>query len=100
VRTTIADNGIGIAPEQQAKLFEPFARLGAEQTQVEGTGLGLALSKGLLEAMGGRSRSLHGRAQEPRSRSSWPAPRDQPASASPRTIASGPSSTTRQANAR
>ena len=53
VRTTIADTGIGIAPDQVAKLFEPFERLGAERTDVEGTGLGLALSKGLTEAMGG-----------------------------------------------
>ena len=53
VRTTIADTGIGIQPDQLAKLFEPFERLGAELTQVEGTGLGLALSKGLIEAMGG-----------------------------------------------
>ncbi len=53
VRTTIADTGIGIAPDQLGKLFEPFERLGAELTQIEGTGLGLALSKRLLEAMGG-----------------------------------------------
>ncbi len=53
VRTTIADTGIGIAHEQLDKLFEPFERLGAELTQVEGTGLGLALSKGLIEAMSG-----------------------------------------------
>ena len=53
VRTTIADTGIGIAPEQLAKVFEPFERLGAETSEVEGTGLGLALSKGMLEAMGG-----------------------------------------------
>jgi PAS domain S-box-containing protein len=53
VRTTIADTGIGIQPEQMVKLFEPFERLGAEHTQIEGTGLGLALSKGLVEAMGG-----------------------------------------------
>ena len=53
VRTTIADTGIGVAAEQMAKLFEPFERLGAETTEVEGTGLGLALSKGLVEAMGG-----------------------------------------------
>ena len=53
VRTMIADTGIGIAPEHLDKLFEPFERLGAEQTDVEGTGLGLALSKGLIEAMGG-----------------------------------------------
>jgi len=53
VRTTIADTGIGIQPDQLARLFEPFERLGAERTDVEGTGLGLALSKGLTEAMGG-----------------------------------------------
>jgi signal transduction histidine kinase/ActR/RegA family two-component response regulator len=53
VRATIADTGIGIAPEQLAQVFEPFERLGAELTQVEGTGLGLALARGLLEAMGG-----------------------------------------------
>ena len=53
VRTMIADTGIGIAPEQLDKLFEPFERLGAERTDVEGTGLGLALSNGLIEAMGG-----------------------------------------------
>ena len=53
VRTTIADTGIGIEPDQLAKVFEPFERLGAELTQIEGTGLGLALSKGLIETMGG-----------------------------------------------
>ena len=36
-----------------ALLFMPFDRLGAEQTDVQGTGLGLALSRGLMEAMGG-----------------------------------------------
>jgi signal transduction histidine kinase len=35
-----------------ARLFRPFDRLGAEQSQVQGTGMGLALSKGLMEAMG------------------------------------------------
>jgi PAS domain S-box-containing protein len=53
VRTMIADTGIGIAPEHLDKLFAPFERLGAERTAVEGTGLGLALSEGLIEAMGG-----------------------------------------------
>jgi len=53
VRTMVADTGTGIAPEHLAKLFEPFERLGAERTDVEGTGLGLALSKALIEAMGG-----------------------------------------------
>ncbi|MGA2929152.1 MAG: ATP-binding protein, partial [Solirubrobacteraceae bacterium] len=53
VRTRIADNGIGIQPDQLEHLFEPFERLGAELTGVEGTGLGLALSKRLIEVMGG-----------------------------------------------
>ncbi|MGA2929381.1 MAG: PAS domain-containing protein, partial [Solirubrobacteraceae bacterium] len=53
VRTMIADTGIGIAPAHLDKLFAPFERLGAERTDVDGTGLGLALSKGLIEAMGG-----------------------------------------------
>lgn len=48
------DEGKGIPPEKIARLFVPFDRLGAEQrSQVEGTGLGMALSKKLLEAMGG-----------------------------------------------
>ena len=53
VQIMIADTGVGIQPAHLQKLFEPFERLGAEQTEVAGTGLGLALSKGLLEAMGG-----------------------------------------------
>ena len=53
VRTSIADTGIGIASEQLSKLFKPFERLGAEETGIEGSGLGLALSKALLDAMGG-----------------------------------------------
>ena len=48
------DEGKGIPPEKMARLFVPFDRLGAEQrSRVEGTGLGMALSKKLLEAMGG-----------------------------------------------
>jgi PAS domain S-box-containing protein len=53
VRVRIADTGIGIQADQLPKLFEPFERLGAEQTEIEGTGLGLSLSKALVEAMGG-----------------------------------------------
>jgi PAS domain S-box-containing protein len=52
-RIEVVDTGIGIAPENLPRAFEPFDRLGAEATDVEGTGLGLALSKRLIEAMGG-----------------------------------------------
>jgi PAS domain S-box-containing protein len=53
LRLSVADRGPGIAPELQARLFQPFDRLGAERRGVEGTGLGLVLSKRLVEAMGG-----------------------------------------------
>jgi PAS domain S-box-containing protein len=49
----VEDTGRGIPEEHRDQLFTPFARLGAEQTDVEGTGLGLALSQRLCEAMGG-----------------------------------------------
>ncbi|AHG91648.1 PAS sensor protein [Gemmatirosa kalamazoonensis] len=49
----VEDSGRGIPAERAGQLFTPFARLGAEQTEVEGTGLGLALSRRLCEAMGG-----------------------------------------------
>jgi PAS domain S-box-containing protein len=53
LRILITDTGPGIPEEQLAKLFSPFERLGAERSTVEGTGLGLALSKLLVEAMEG-----------------------------------------------
>jgi len=53
LRIRIADTGVGIPGEGMKRLFAPFDRLGAETGSVEGTGLGLALSKGLVEAMGG-----------------------------------------------
>jgi len=49
----VQDQGPGLSPEQQANLFQPFNRLGAERTQVEGVGLGLVISRGLVERMGG-----------------------------------------------
>jgi signal transduction histidine kinase len=56
VRLLVSDTGPGIAPEMRERLFNPFDRLGAEATGVEGTGLGLVLSKRLTEAMGGTLR--------------------------------------------
>lgn len=52
-RITVTDTGIGLTDAQRSRLFRPFERLGAEQTAVEGTGLGLALSRALAAAMGG-----------------------------------------------
>jgi PAS domain S-box-containing protein len=53
MRVTVTDTGAGIADTKRRLLFQPFERLGAEQSAIEGTGLGLALSRGLAEAMGG-----------------------------------------------
>ena len=54
VAIAVDDTGIGLSAEQQAHLFEPFNRLGAERTGVEGTGIGLVIVRRLLEAMQGR----------------------------------------------
>lgn len=53
LRIGVRDTGQGIAAELHEKLFVPFERLGAEATEVEGTGLGLALSKRMVDVMGG-----------------------------------------------
>ena len=54
LRISVIDTGHGIPSDQLDRLFLPFERLGADRSAVEGTGMGLALSKGLIEAMGGR----------------------------------------------
>ena len=58
----VTDTGQGISADDMDRLFSPFDRLGAEQTAVEGTGLGLALSKLMVEAMHGTLEvtSVHG----------------------------------------
>jgi signal transduction histidine kinase len=53
LRIQVSDTGRGIPLERMGLVFTPFERLGAEQMGVEGTGLGLALSRRLVEAMGG-----------------------------------------------
>jgi PAS domain S-box-containing protein len=52
-RIVVSDTGPGIPPDKMRLLFRPFERLGAETTGIEGTGLGLTLSRRLAEAMGG-----------------------------------------------
>jgi signal transduction histidine kinase len=52
IRLSVADSGPGIGPDKLARLFRPFERLGAELGNVEGTGIGLALSKQLAQLMG------------------------------------------------
>jgi PAS domain S-box-containing protein len=52
VRIEVTDTGPGIPDDRREQLFQPFERLGAEQSAEEGTGLGLALSRRLSEAMG------------------------------------------------
>ena len=53
VRISIRDSGAGLAPEQVAQLFQPFNRLGKETSAEEGTGIGLVVSKRLVDLMGG-----------------------------------------------
>lgn len=54
IRISITDTGIGIKPEYIDRLFMPFERLDAERSGVDGAGIGLALSKQLVELMNGR----------------------------------------------
>lgn len=56
----IADEGPGFARHPQQRIFAPFDRLGAERTRVQGSGLGLPLSRSLVEAMGGTLRLTDG----------------------------------------
>ena len=53
VMLTVHDTGPGLAVEQVERLFVPFERLGYEHSDIEGSGVGLALSRGLTERMGG-----------------------------------------------
>jgi CheY-like chemotaxis protein len=53
IRISVQDTGEGLAPEKLDQLFQPFNRLGQEDSDEEGTGIGLVVSKRLVEMMGG-----------------------------------------------
>ncbi len=53
IRISIKDNGAGLPPEKLVQLFQPFNRLGQETGTEEGTGIGLVVTKQLVELMGG-----------------------------------------------
>jgi PAS domain S-box-containing protein len=53
VIVSVADTGIGIPDDRKNELFQPFNRLGAEQSDKEGTGVGLVITRQLLDLMGG-----------------------------------------------
>ncbi|MEO8143108.1 MAG: PAS domain S-box protein [Betaproteobacteria bacterium] len=53
VRISVTDTGDGLSPEKLAQLFQPFNRLGQEGSAEEGTGIGLVVTKRLVEVMGG-----------------------------------------------
>jgi PAS domain S-box-containing protein len=94
LRVTVTDTGVGIPLDKQDKLFQPFQRAGQEAGPIEGTGIGLVISKRLAELMGGGVgfRSTPGvgsefwvdlparpsRAAEPASISTVPPPRPRP----------------------
>src|SRR5207253_5104335 len=50
---SVRDSGAGLSPEKLAQLFQPFNRLGQARGAVQGTGIGLVMSKRLVELMGG-----------------------------------------------
>ena len=51
---SVTDTGVGIAPEDQATVFEEFRQVGAAAKKIEGTGLGLAISRKFVELHGGK----------------------------------------------
>jgi len=53
IRISIKDSGVGLPPEKLAQLFQPFNRLGQENSEVEGTGIGLVVTRRLVDLMEG-----------------------------------------------
>jgi PAS domain S-box-containing protein len=54
LRISVADDGRGIAPEHLGQLFQPFSRINAQHYDIEGTGIGLTITRNLVELMGGK----------------------------------------------
>ncbi len=54
VTLAVADTGVGLSEAQQAELFQPFNRVGAERSGIEGSGMGLFVSRRFVELMGGQ----------------------------------------------
>jgi signal transduction histidine kinase/DNA-binding NarL/FixJ family response regulator len=54
IRFTVADTGVGIAPDDVNKLFQAFEQVGEQDRKTEGTGLGLAISQQIVQLMGGQ----------------------------------------------
>ncbi|MDH3392815.1 MAG: ATP-binding protein [Desulfobulbaceae bacterium] len=54
LRILVSDTGQGIPSSKHSQVFEAFNRLGAESTKIEGTGIGLSLTKRIIDEMGGR----------------------------------------------
>lgn len=54
VRIQVTDTGPGIAAHQLTELFQPFNRLNAERSEIEGTGIGLSITQRIIDLMGGR----------------------------------------------
>ena len=53
LRLNVKDTGAGLTVEEQKRAFDPFDRLGQEATEIQGTGIGLAISKNLIKSLGG-----------------------------------------------
>jgi CheY-like chemotaxis protein len=54
LRISVTDTGNGIPDNKQKEIFQPFSRLGAESSDIEGTGIGLTITKQLIELMNGK----------------------------------------------